>query len=132
MSPRLVDLLSLFVGLAAAAGLTAMIIQLPPSPLYEAAALLFILLAVAGLTAPLWRRLLRKLMGGKAGEGEITVMGVRFGMWTGLFVASLVLLRVLAFTDRVLILAILVLLIMVEMFLQQRAASKRGARRSRR
>ncbi len=132
MSPRLADFLSLFVGLAAAAALTAMITQRRPSPLYEAAALLLILLAVAGLTAPLWRRLLRKLVSGKAGEGEITVMGVRFGVWTGLFIAGLVLLRALNFTDRVLILAILALLIMIEMLLQQRAASKRGARRPRR
>ncbi len=132
MSPRLADFLSLFVGLAAAAALTAMITQRRPSPLYEAAALLLILLAVAGLTEPLWRRLLRKLVSGKAGEGEITVMGVRFGVWTGLFIAGLVLLRALNFTDRVLILAILALLIMIEMLLQQRAASKRGARRPRR
>ncbi|HEY81322.1 MAG TPA: hypothetical protein G4O05_09660 [Caldilineae bacterium] len=131
MSPRLADILSLIAGLAAAAGLAALIIQVPPAPLYKAAALTLILIAVAGVAAPLWRRLLRQLIG-KANDREIAAMGLRFGVWTGLFIASLVLLRVIHFLDRVLILAILLLLIMIEMFLQQHAARKRRARRPRR
>ena len=131
MSSRLIDLLSLFVGVGAAAGLSYLILQKPPSALYEATALLLILIAVTGLTAPLWRLLLRKLING-ADEEELTGMSIRFGFWTGLFIASLILLRILNFADRVLMLAILVLLIMIEMFLQQRAASKRGNRRTRR
>ncbi len=130
MSPRFADLLSLFIGLLAVAGLAALIIQIPPSPFYEAVALLLILAAVAGLTMPLWRRLLRKLIS-KGDEQESLVVGMRFGLWTGLFAVALVLLRALDFMDRVLILAILVLLIMIEMFIQQHAARKRSVRRPR-
>lgn len=130
MSPRLVDLLSLFVGIISAAALAAMIIQFPPSPIYEIVALLLILLAISGLTTPLWRRLLHKFLP-KADAREIMVMSTRFGLWTGMFLASLVLLRVLNFMDRVLILAILVLIIMVEMLLQQRARSHHSRRRPR-
>jgi len=60
------------------------------------------------------------------------VMGMRFGLWSGVFLASLALLKVLGFMDRVLVLAILGLLIMIEMFLQQNGDRKTASRRSRR
>jgi hypothetical protein len=68
----------------------------------------------------------------KSSSSEVTVMGLRLGLWSGIFVASVILLRILNFMDRVLILAVLALLIMIEMFLQQNAAKKRAARRGRR
>jgi ABC-type Co2+ transport system permease subunit len=131
MSPRLIDILSLLLGLLAGGGLAALVLRTPPTPMTGALALLLVLLTVMGLTAPIWRRVLRKLIS-EASERETAWMGVRFGVWTGLFVDSLLLLRVFQFMDRILILAILGLLIMLEMFLQQHAAKKRAARRPRR
>ncbi len=131
MNSRFADIFSLLVGLLATASLAYLIIQVPPSTLHQLMALLLVILMVMGLSAPIWRRILRKFIP-RAKERETAIMGIRFGLWTGLFIATLLLLRVMHFMDRILILAILVLLIMIEMFLQQHAAQKRNAQRSRR
>ena len=127
MSPRWVDVLIWLMGLAAGAGLAALIWYVPPNPWSIMVGLLLVGLTLMGLSAPLWRRLLRKMIH-KGEDGEIVRMGLRFGFWTGLFVAVLIFLQIQQFMDRILVLAILTLFIMVEMFLQQHAARKRGRR----
>jgi len=127
MKPRTIDVLSLLVAILATAGLAALVINLPPQPFFVAVALALIVLVVGGFTAPVWRILLKKMLV-KTPEREVIMMGVRFGLWSGLFVASLVILNIIHFVDRVLIIAILALLIMLEMFLQQNIAGKRRKR----
>ncbi len=127
MSSRWLDVGSGLVGLAAGAGLVALIWYVPPDPWMVMVALLLVLLTLMGLSAPLWRRLLRKVIH-KGTEGDVARMGLRFGFWTGLFVAILIFLQIQQFMDRILVLAILALFIMVEMFLQQHAARKRSRR----
>ena len=127
MKPRTIDILSLLIAILAAAGLAALVINLPPQTHFIALALMLAVLVVGGMTEPVWRRVLKKMLI-KIPEEEVTMMGVRFGLWTGLFVASLVILHIIHFMDRVLIIAILALLIMLEMFLQQNIAGKRRKR----
>ena len=131
MSSRFWMTISLLAGGLSLAGLGVVVNYLPPSRALTALALLLILLVVAGLTAPLWRLILRRITSGRT-DWEVTVMGLRFGLWSGIFVTSVVLLKLLGFMDRVLILALLALLIMIEMFFQQNAASKRPSRKTRR
>ncbi len=131
MNPRVADIFGLVMGLLTMISLAFLIIQFPPSMSHQLLALILILLMVVGFTAPIWRRILRKFIP-SAREEETASMGLRFGLWTGLFIATLLFLRVMHFMDRILILAILALLIMIEMFLQQHAAQKRAKQRSRR
>jgi hypothetical protein len=131
MKLRITTVGSLFVGLLASAGLIALVIYVPPTMPWLALAIFLTLLAVMGFSAPIWRLVLRKLLP-RQDDKEVGRMGWRFGLWTGVFVASLGVLKILGFADRVLILALLALLIMIEMFLQQNAARKYSSGRSRR
>ncbi len=131
MNPRFADIFGLVMGLLTMISLAFLITQFPPSISHQLLALILILLMVVGFTTPIWRRILRKFIP-SAREEETASMGLRFGLWTGLFIATLLFLRVMHFMDRILILAILALLIMIEMFLQQHAAQKRAKQRSRR
>ena len=131
MNSRLVILISLMAGALSAAGLAALIQYTAPTGALTALALLLIVLAVAGFSGPVWGAVLHRVMP-KTGNRNAVMMGMRIGLWGGIFVASLVLLKILGFMDSVLILAILALLIMVEMFLQQNATRKTSSRKSRR
>jgi len=131
MKSRTIVILSLLIGLLSGAGLAALVYYEPPTSLFRALALALIILTVAGLIGPVLGVILRKIMP-KADAGRMTMMGLRFGLWLGIFIASLVLLKMLHFMDSVLILAILALLMMIEMFLQQNAARKNPSRKSRR
>jgi hypothetical protein len=131
MNARLTMSGSLLVGVASLAGLAALINLEQPSKWLIGLGLLLVVLAMLGFTAPVWRLIMKKVSP-KSSSSEVTVMGLRLGLWSGIFVASVILLRILNFMDRVLILAVLALLIMIEMFLQQNAAKKRAARRGRR
>jgi MFS family permease len=131
MKSRTIVILSLLIGLLSGAGLAALVYYEPPTSLLRALALALIVLTVAGLIGPVLGVILRKIMP-KADAGRMTMMGLRFGLWLGIFIASLVLLKMLHFMDSVLILAILALLMMIEMFLQQNAARKNPSRKSRR
>ena len=131
MSSRLSISLSLLVGLLALAGLGAIIVYLPPTSTFMGLALVLLLVSITGLTMPFWRLLLRRLLSEKD-EGRLMAMSLRFGLWSGVFATSLVLLKLLNFMDSVLILAILALLIMMEMFFQQTSARRRSTRRTRR
>jgi len=131
MNTRLVILISLLVGALSGAGLAALVYYEPPTGVFTALALLLIVLTVMGLSGPAWGAVLRRMTPKTAGRA-VVVMGMRFGLWSGVFLASLALLKVLGFMDRVLVLAILGLLIMIEMFLQQNGDRKTASRRSRR
>ena len=124
-------IISLIVGALALAGLGALVYSAPPSNALTALALLLVLLAVTGLTAPFWRLLLRRILS-KRPDREITGMGLRFGLWSGVFITGVILLQVLGFMNQVLILALLALLIMIEMLFQQNADAKRPSRKTRR
>ena len=121
---------SLLMGALALAGLGALIYLEKPSTFRIALGLLLIVLMVMGLTAPFWRLFMKKIIPGNTGD-DATAAGLRLGLWSGIFVASVLLLRITNFMDRVLVLAILALLIMIEMFLQQNAAKKRTSKRGR-
>ncbi len=131
MNSRLSITISLLVGALALAGLGALVYSAPPSNALTALALLLVLLAVTGLTAPFWRLLLRRILS-KRTDREITGMGLRFGLWSGVFATGVILLQVLGFMNQVLILALLALLIMIEMLFQQNADAKRPSRKTRR
>ncbi len=124
MSPRVFDSLTLLIGLAAAAGLAALVLTTPPTPVLEAVALLLVLLAGFGITAAVWRRLLQKLLPASHASSSM-VMGARFGVWTGLFLAGVLFLQRVHMMSRILVLALLVILIMLETFLQQQTARRR-------
>ncbi len=130
MFTRFSTLISLTMGALAAAGLAALVYSVPPTRFRVAIALFLIGVMTIGFTYPLWVVLLRKLLPGKA-KDDLLVMGLRFGVWSGIFVTSLFLLKFLHFLDRVVILAILALLMMVETLLQQRqsAQDKRSKKR---
>jgi flagellar basal body-associated protein FliL len=122
---------SLLVGLLSLAGLGALIYLEPPNSNRIALGLVLVVLAVMGITAPVWRQAMKKATP-KSSDREVTLVGLRLGLWSGIFLASIAMLKLVNFLDRVLVLAILALLIMIEMFLQQNAAKKRAARRSKR
>ena len=131
MKQRIISVGSLLAGVLAGAGLVAVIYTKPPTPFWTVVALGLIIMVITAATTPLWRRVLRRLTPTVA-EHTIDIMGFRFGLWSGIFVASIVLLKIMDFLDGILILAILALLIMLEMFLQQNNARKRPSRRRRR
>ena len=131
MRTRLLMFGSLLLGALSLAGLGALIYLENPSTILIAAVLLLIVLTVMGFTAPLWRLIMKKIIPGNR-ENDATAAGLRLGLWSGIFVASVLLLKIVNFMDRVLILAILAMLIMIEMFLQQNAAKKRTSERGKR
>ena len=131
MKHRAIMVGSLVTGALASAGLAALVIYMPPTTVWTALALALIVVIVMGFSAPVWRAVLHRFMPKKDAR-EITILGFRFGLWSGIFIASIFLLRIMGFTDRVLILAILALLIMIEMFLQQSGTRKKTSRRTRR
>jgi len=131
MKSRTTIILSLLIGLLSGAGLAALIYYEPPTLLFRALALLLVVLTVMGLIGPVLGVIMRRIMP-KSDAGRMTMMGLRFGLWLGIFTASLILLKMLNFMDTVLILAILALLMMIEMFLQQNAARKNPSRKSKR
>lgn len=122
---------SLLVAGLASAGLAALVIFEPPTTVWTALALVLIVVIVMGFTAPVWRLALRRIKP-KKDDRAVTLMGLRFGLWSGIFIASFFLLKILGFTDQVLILAILALLIMIEMFLQQSSSHKKTSRKAKR
>ena len=131
MRTRLLMFGSLLMGVLSLAGLGALIYLEAPSNTWIAAGLLLVVLTIMGFTAPLWRLVMKKIIPGNNGDGA-TMAGLRLGLWSGIFVASVLLLKIVNFMDRVLILAILAMLIMIEMFLQQNAAKKRTSKRGKR
>lgn len=124
-------IISPLVGALSLAGLGAMVYNTTPSNALTVLALLLVLLAVTGLTAPFWRLFLRRILSKRSGR-EITGMGLRFGLWSGVFATGVLLLQVLGFMNQVLILALLALLIMIEMLFQQNTDTKRPSRKTRR
>jgi len=131
MTPRFIIGSVLAIGLISGIGLILLFLYAPISPSFVALALLLVVFAVMGLSGPVWWLILRKLMP-QMDIREVVAMGARFSLWSGIFLASLMILKMLGFIDSILILAILALLIMIEMFLQQNSARKRLVRKTRR
>jgi len=130
MKSRISTFGSLLISIVALAGLITLIIYVPPTRLWLALAIFLVMLVVGGLFVPIWQMILHRFLS-QQNEQEINFMGWRFGLWTGIFVASLIGLKILGFADRVLILAIFALLMMLEMFLQQNSIRQRSSRRRR-
>lgn len=130
MKSRISTFGSLLISIVALAGLITLIIYVPPTRLWLTLAIFLVMLVVGGLFVPIWQMILHRFLS-QQNEQEINFMGWRFGLWTGIFVASLIGLKILGFADRVLILAIFALLMMLEMFLQQNSIRQRSSRRRR-
>lgn len=114
------SLLSLVVGIAAAAGLAWLVINRPPTTPNLATALTLLALAVAGLLAPLLGWLHRRIpFGGRPPSGRAAL---RQALLLGLAVALSALLQLRGLLDGTLILGILALVVLVEVFAQSRRA----------
>ncbi len=123
MKPRIAILISVLVAMAAWAGLAGMVRQFQPAPPLLAAALALVAIAVAGTTMPFWYLLQRRLAP-KRNPKTLVGVAVREGVWTGLFAAALLFLRVNDLLNGVLVLVLAVVLFLLETFLQQRGAAR--------
>lgn len=125
MKPRSAILISVLMAVAAWAGLAALVRQLQPTPGLLAAALALVAIGVAGATMPFWYLLQRRLAP-KRNPKSLTGVALREGVWTGLFAAALLFLRVRDLLNGVLVLVLAVVLFLLETFLQQRRASRQA------
>jgi len=131
MKFRVTPTLTLVLGIMAGIGLVALVIYSPPTSWGVVLALFLVLVAVMGISTPIWRMFLQKILP-KQKNYVTDAMSWRFGLWTGIFAASVLLLRILGFANNVLFLAVFALLIMMEMFWQQNFPPPRSSGRSRR
>ena len=120
MTLRITYFASVSLGVLAWGGLAALIYYFPPESLTLAAALLLLVLAIAGTSVPLWGRLQARLTP-KMIQPAVRNAALRQGLWAGLFAASVVVLRLLQLLDWILVLVLLILFIMLETFIQQRS-----------
>ena len=120
MSPRRFVVISLVVAVLAWAGLAGLVYLLDPTPVLIPAAAVLAVLAVAATTSPLWLRVQQRLTPGLP-AGRLPGVALRQGLWSGLFVAAVLLLRVYHLLDWVLAMVLLALFVMLEAFLQQRS-----------
>lgn len=119
MSTRSAIIISLLIGSLAWGALAALIMLAGPHPSYVALALALTAIALAATSIPMWLRLQQRIAP-HIGKRDLLAAATREGIWTGLFVAALLVLRVFRFLDWVLALVLLVLFAMLEVFLQQR------------
>ena len=122
MKPRIAILISVLVAMAAWAGLAGLVRQFQPTPPLLAAALALVAIAVAGTTVPFWYLLQRRLAPKRNPKTWVGV-ALREGVWTGLFAAALLFLRLNDLLNGVLVLVLAVVLFLLETFLQQRGAT---------
>ena len=120
MSTRSAIFVSLLIGLLGWGALAALIIRTGPEPVFIALALVSAAIAIAGTTMPIWLRLQQRLTPGLR-RPDLVAAAAREGVWTGMFVAALLVLHIFSFLDWVLALVLLVLFAMLEAFLQQRS-----------
>lgn len=88
-----------------------------------------VVLTVAGLTTPLWLLLQRRLVPGLPARPLVRA-ALREGLWTGLYMALVVGLRVFGYLDWLMMLVLATLFIMLELFLQQRQRPQPAARKA--
>ncbi len=126
MKPRLAIAISLLLAAAAWACLAGIVRQFQPTPRLMGAALGLAVIAVAATTMPFWYALQRRLARGR--HPRILVgSSVREGLWTGLFVGALLVLRYYDLLNGVLVLVIALALFLLETFLRQRSAGPPAA-----
>ena len=123
MKPRIAILISVLVAMAAWVGLAGLVRQFQPTPTLLAAALALVAIAVSGTTMPFWYLLQRRLAP-KRSPKTLVGVALREGVWTGLFAAALLFLRVNDLLNGVLVLVVVVVLFLLETFLQQRGAAR--------
>ena len=114
------SLLSLLAGAAAAAGLGWLIYSTPPTTPNLATALALLVLAVAGLAAPLLSWLHRRVPFG--GRPPTARAALRQGLLIGLAAGAIALLQLRDLLDGTLLLGVLALVVLVEVFMQSRRA----------
>ena len=123
-------LISFITGLLATGGLAALIYTQAPTSLLIVLALMLLLLAVWGLTAPVWILFFRKILSQER-QQMLAGMGLRFGLWSGIFVTTLTVLQLIGFLERVFVLTTLAMLMLAEMFIQQKKAGQNKSSRKR-
>lgn len=111
-------LLLLLLGLAAAFGLGWLIYTTPPTNPNVATAMVLLVTAVTGLTAPLLSWLHRRVPFG--GRPPSTQAALRQGLLLGLAAAAVALLQLRGLLDGTLLLGVLALVVLVEVFMQSR------------
>ena len=119
MSTRTAYILSLLVGLLSWGALAAVVYYLSPDSHWnQAMALLLLVVAISATAAPLWGRVHRRL----SPESKQPVLRVAFrqGLWSGLFIAILLIFHFVGLLDWILVLVTLMLFALLEAFLQQR------------
>jgi hypothetical protein len=113
-------LLSLLIGLAAAAGLGWLVYSTPPTTPNLATALALLVIAVAGLAAPLLGWLHRRIPFG--GRPPTARAALRQALLLGLAAGAIALLQLRSLLDGTLLLGVLALVVLVEVFMQSRRA----------
>ncbi|NOX62902.1 MAG: hypothetical protein GXP42_13310 [Chloroflexi bacterium] len=119
MSQRAFLILSWLFAALAGAGLVMLIWRFPPVDGLVALALLLLFLAIAAGSAPIWYRVQQR-WSPKTATGSLPYIATRQGVWTGLFVSMVIFLRIFRLLDWVLVFVLFTLLVMTEVFLQQR------------
>lgn len=113
-------LLSLLVGLAAAAGLGWLVTNTPPTNPNLATAMVLLVAAVTGLSAPLLGWLHRRIPFG--GRPPTARAALRQALLIGLAAGAIALLQLRNLLDGTLLLGVLALVVLVEVFMQSRRA----------
>jgi hypothetical protein len=121
--------LSILVALASWGSLAFLIYTAPPTPVTIALALPLAAMATAATVLPLWLKLGERRVTATSDEG-LAAAALRQSAWTGLYVAALLFLRIRGILDLALALTLLVLLFLVETFIQQRNRSPGATVRS--
>ena len=111
--------LSILVALASWGGLAFLVYAMPPTTVTIALALPLAAIATAATALPLWLQLGKRRVTTDSDDG-LMVASLRQSAWTGLYVAVLLLLRIRGALDLALALTLLVILFLVETFIQQR------------
>lgn len=113
-------LLSLLIGLAAAAGLGWLVYSTPPTNPNLATAIVLLVVAVAGIMAPLLSWLHRRVPFG--GRPPTARAALRQAVLLGLAAGAIALLQLRSLLDGTLLLGVLALVVLVEVFMQSRRA----------
>ena len=114
------SLLALLAGLAATAGLAWLVVNQPPTNPNLATAIMLLVVAVAGLLAPLLGWLHRRIPFG--GRPPTARAALRQALLLGLAAGLIALLQLRGLLDGTLLLGVAALVVLVEVFMQSRRA----------